>query len=140
MCKYVQRTGHSNNLFTNGKVYKLLNCDQVENNKGGVSNICVSDKINATNKYWKYVDIEEYSPVNDNEGNKMSKLVIEETILINGKKHIEYSKEDLIQLIQKEEIKIESLKAVKAKSKAIETLSSEHAGNIEKLVNILDSM
>ena len=147
--RYMKRVGPTNGRFTRGKIYKYDGT--VVNDTGGISNPSVHMR-----DYW--VECDEYgnahpplaSPVNPGppidtlnefynqtkEGETM--ITIEKPTLINGRNADGLAVGDIIEMIKQEEDRIENLKSVKSKSKAIDNLKEKHEQNIKDLIEILD--
>jgi len=65
-------------------------------------------------------------------------VTIEKPTLINGQNADYQPIEAIIEMIKQEEDRIENLKSVKSKSKAIDKLKEKHEQNIKDLIEILD--
>lgn len=88
-------------------------------------------------EFTKYAETYTNERLKLKEENKM--LKIEDVTLIDGKRVEEVSNEVIMNLIVREEERIEDLEKIKTESKAISNLKAKHTDNITKLVSFLDA-
>lgn len=130
---YIERVAESTDRVTQGKIYAMLS-EKIIDDLGNSMRPQYQMK-----SYWKILPgTHDTSNQPTHSENQMFK--IETVTQINGKSADAYSMEELLNFLQQEEARIDTLTEIKTKSKAINTIHARHRANIEGLVVILDKM
>lgn len=154
--RHVKRIGASNNRVKRDGIYELNGSGYIKDDNGANMKVCL-DKPG----YWELCVPTHYNcrsassivaatitmdklAVNQlTAKRKLSTIEITTATYINGENASSYSNDDLVEAIQSEQEKINTLKnlpeKVREQSAAIKALIEKHETNITKLVEIIDA-
>lgn len=150
--RYIKRVGPSNNRVTQGRVYELNNPGYIKDDNG--ANMRPSDnsdywiphsfnEIDASKIVAATITMESLQMSQLTTKRKLSTIEITTATYINGENASSYTNDDLVEAIQSEQEKINTLKnlpeKVREQSAAIKALIEKHETNIAKLVEIIDA-
>lgn len=136
--------GVSNPFINPFKDYQLRSFDLVEN-RGTINCRCSSKPFDAVVAQAPDGRVFLKAAQDDQFGNYPTKserekmLKIETVTQIDGRNSVNYSNEDLLQLIEGEEKNLKRFAAFDSKSKNIEKMIKRHQKNIDALIKLLDA-